>query len=184
MSIRKFRARMRVRKKSDAKRSERARRRKNFHVNESRDANHLPLIRSFLIDSGISRASRAPNCTKNCCGAFASHAIAVDEKIAAPARDFCSRAALAGKYHRCKKSLFYRAFCNVRGVRWRRCRASVLRNVASDARSIDGASHAPRAWRTHIVKWSQCFFHCSVVNGVQCVSIPGRTDATPAMLHG
>ncbi len=36
---------------------------------------------------------------------------------------------------------------------------------------------ASRVADTHIVKWSQCFFHCAVVHGVQCVSIRDRTDA-------
>jgi hypothetical protein len=32
-----------------------------------------------------------------------------------------------------------------------------------------------RARAIHIVKWSNCFFHCAVVNQMQCVSIPDRT---------
>jgi hypothetical protein len=31
---------------------------------------------------------------------------------------------------------------------------------------------------------SHCFFRCAVVNEMQCRSIPDRTNATPAMLHG
>jgi hypothetical protein len=153
-------------------------------LDERRDANHLALIRSFLIDSGQSRGLHAPNCAKNYCVAFAPHDSDIIAKINAQARDFRSCARLAAQCRYCKKSLFYRAFCNAREMRARHRCAFAQRNIARDERSIERARHASRASRTHIVKWSQCFFHCSVVNGVQCASIPGRTDATPAMLHG
>ena len=75
-------------------------------------------------------------------------------------------------------------FCNARIFDLQQHRARIQHIVASIDRVIVRAFHVLRASCTHIVKWSQCFFHCSVVNGVQCEAIPARTDATPAMLHG
>ena len=144
----------------------------------------LALIRSFLIDSGASRPARKPNCAKYFCAAFASHHVDGREKFCAHARDFNSCAVPMAHARRCKKSLFHRCFCNMRSMCARRCSAFVYYVVARAVRVIACARQAQRASRIHVVKWSQCFFHCSVVNGVQCVSIPDRTDATPAMIHG
>ena len=97
---------------------------------------------------------------------------------------FYSRAAPAAHQRRCKESLFHRCFCNMRAMCAQRCSAFVYYDVACAVRTVTRARQAQRVSHTHVVKWSQCFFHCSVVNGVQCVSIPDRTDATPAMIHG
>jgi hypothetical protein len=47
----------------------------------ARIANHLALIRSFLIDSGHSRASREAICVKFFCAVIALHKITIDEKF-------------------------------------------------------------------------------------------------------
>ena len=57
----------------------------------------------------------------------------------------------------------------------------IVNVIVSVAHVVARAFHVLRMPHIHIGKWSQCFFHCSVVNGVQCVSIPDRTDATPAI---
>ena len=173
-----------MRKISDRKRNSNDQPRKNFGGGGPTHRESLALIRSFLIDSGASRPACKPNCANFFCAAFASSHADGREKYCAHARDFRSRAAPTAHARCCKKSLFHRCFCNMRAVYAQRCSAFVYYDVACAECVVACARHAQRASHTHVVKWSQCFFHCSVVNGVQCVSIPDRTDATPAMIHG
>jgi hypothetical protein len=86
-----------VRKISGAKRNHDERWRKITAPISARIANHLALIRSFLIDSGHSRTSREANCVKNFQGAIALHKIAIDTKFTTHAREKFSRAAFVSK---------------------------------------------------------------------------------------
>jgi hypothetical protein len=169
---------------SDRKWNSRAPLRKNFGVGGAARRESLALIRSILIDSGASPPARKPNCAKYFWAAFASHHVDNGTKFCAYARDFCSRAALTVHARRCKKSLLHRCFCNMRTMCAQPCSAFVYCDVACAVRVVARAHRAQRASHTHVVKLSHVFFHRSVVNGVQCVSIPDRTDATPAMIHG
>jgi hypothetical protein len=144
----------------------------------------LSLIRSFLIDSGGSRASRAAFCAKYFCVGFALHKIAIGAKITAALRENVLSATFATNYDTYKKPLFHRAFCNMRAKHSLRCRVRIESSVQLIQSVVERALHALRASHIHSVKWSQCFFHCAGVNQMQCASIPDRTDATPAMLHG
>jgi hypothetical protein len=153
-------------------------------LDERRGANHLALIRSFLIDSGCSRALSEAFGANYFWTAFALPKIAGDAKYSAQLREKVLCAALAAIYHRCKKPLFHRAFCNARDFDSRQ-RCARIQNIIVLIRNVVARLlHVKRSSDTHTVKWSQCFFHCSVVNRMQCMSIPDRTDATPAMLHG
>ena len=126
-------------------------------------------------------SARAAFCANFFCTAFALHKIAFDTKYFALQRDKNFAAVFAAKYHTRKQPLCHRMFCNARDLH---SRARVLRIrsvVAMINHVVARAFHVKRRAHIHCVKWSQCFFHCSVVNGVQCVSIPDRTDATPAI---
>jgi hypothetical protein len=79
---------------------------------------------------------------------------------------------------------FMRLFRNVRARATREKITRSRRARALRARVDLHACARAQAPDTHIIMLSQCFFHCSGVNGVQCASIPDRTDATPAMIHG
>jgi len=161
---------------SDRNRNSSAERCKILAMANRRAANHLALIRSFLIDSGHSRASREANCAKFFCAAFASHRVNSGAKFCAHARDSNCRTALTAHQRRCKKPLFHRCFCNMRAM-YAQCRSAfVYYDVACAVCVVECALHAQRASHTHVVKWSHVFFHRSVVNGVQCVSIPDRTE--------
>jgi hypothetical protein len=63
----------------------------------ARIANHLALIRSFLIDSGHSRASREAICVKNFQGVIALHKIAIDTKFTTHVYEFFLCAAFSSK---------------------------------------------------------------------------------------
>jgi len=76
-------------------------------------ANHLALIRSFLIDSDPSAPSRAANCAKFFCCAHLRDAPAIETKFGAHARKFYARRAFANEIKQCKMSLFHSSFCNV-----------------------------------------------------------------------
>jgi len=93
MRMQKFRACTRVRKISDVKWNHDERRRKIIARMNARIANHLALIRSFLIDSRHSRASREAICVKFFCAVIALHKITIDEKITTHARGIFSCAA-------------------------------------------------------------------------------------------
>jgi len=166
------------------KRNSNARSRKNFGGGGPNRRESLALIRSILIDSGAARPARKPNCAKLFCAAFASHHVDSGAKICAHRREIILCTTPTAPYRRCKKSLFHRRFCNMRTMCAQRCAAFVDDDVACAVRVVARARQAQRAPHTHVVKVSHVFFHCSVVNGVQCVSIPDRTDATPAMIHG
>jgi len=173
-----------ARKVSDRRRNWRSLRGKNFDDRACANRESLGTDSLVLIDSVTSRPARKPNCAKFFCAAFASHHVNSGAKFCAHARDSRARAAPMAHAGRCKKSLFHRCFCNMRAMCAQCCSAFVYYDVACAVRVVARARQAQRASRIHVVKWSQCFFHCSVVNGVQCVSIPDRTDATPAMIHG
>jgi hypothetical protein len=76
-------------------------------------ANHLSLIRSFLIDSDLSQAFATHLVQIIFCTAFALHKIAVTAKTTIESDEKSCRAALAGKNRYRKKALFHRMFCNV-----------------------------------------------------------------------
>ena len=57
------------------------------------------------------------------------------------------------------------------------CRVRCARLSHRASKPLTRSQRASRGADTHIVKWSQCFFHCTVVNGMQCGSIHDRTDA-------
>jgi hypothetical protein len=91
--------------------------RKNSRPNPSTAANHLVLIRSFLIDSDPSAPSRAVNCAKVFCCAQKHTACARALKFGTHARIFASHLRAAREMRTRKKSLFHRGFCNVDDVR-------------------------------------------------------------------
>jgi len=66
-------------------------------------------------------------------------------------------------------------FCRVRKIGALTRRAGRQSGVALEKRVVRCAPHVLRDRAIHIVKSSNCFFHCAVVNQMQCVSIPDRT---------
>ena len=128
-----------------------------------------------LIDSDVRRALRKPTCAKLFLHRVRSAQRCVRRKNFRRARQVRSTNTLGARSRRCKKRLFHRCFCNLRAMRTQRRRSISFYRHVRVAIDVDRARRWFCASHTHIVKWSQCFFHCSVVNGVQCVSIPDRT---------
>jgi len=75
-------------------------------------ANHLALIRSFLIDSGIVTPLREASCANFFCCVHKRAAVARVRKTNAKFRKFYTRARAVRKLCARKKSLFHRNFCN------------------------------------------------------------------------
>src|SRR6185312_17508432 len=85
-------------------------------------------------------------------------------------------------FHARKKSLFYRYISQQRvfaKMFFDICRCECLQRARQREELISCDICVPA--RTRFVKRSRCFFNCTVVIGVQCRSIRGRTDPTPAM---
>jgi hypothetical protein len=105
------------------------------------------------------------------------------------AAEFCARAMqmmshndVCKRFDARKKSLFYRYISQLRAFAKifsdiRRCARVQRARQREELISRDICFPA----RTRFVKRSRCFFNCTVVIGVQCRSIRGRTDPTPAM---
>jgi len=74
-------------------------------LDERLAANHLALIRSFLIDSDVPHALCEAFCANFFRTAFALHKVAIDAKFTAPARKNFSSAAFSGNHRRHKKPL-------------------------------------------------------------------------------
>lgn len=137
----------------------------------------MPLIRSFFdrfrsVHAACATICQNYFCLCRCCGNTRRR-----RKNKSACAEIFPRVASIKEYHRCKKSLFHRCFCNRRKSCYVRASRSqrVLSRRASQA--LTRSQCASRGADTHIVKWSQCFFHCAVVNGMQCGSIHDRTDA-------
>jgi len=75
-------------------------------------ANHLALIRSFLIDSGLCTASREANCAKLFCSAHTRDPIEILRARCVAARKICLRARDISTRRARKLSLFHRNFFN------------------------------------------------------------------------
>jgi hypothetical protein len=80
-------------------------------------ANQLSLIRSFLIDSGLSTLLRETNCAKSFCSAHKRDPIVFARKPMAPIQKICARLRVALFSEARNKSLFHRVFCNFANVR-------------------------------------------------------------------
>jgi hypothetical protein len=132
--------------------------RKIFRLNPSTVANHLALIRSFLIDSDPSAPSRAVNCAKVFCCAQKRAAHASAMKFGTHARICASLLRAARGMRTRKKSLFYRVFAT--STMCAQCDAMCLRNAyirqhATHVRASTSAEYAPR---TRFVKPDTVFF--------------------------
>jgi len=103
------------------------------------------------------------------------HKIAVNTKSTIDPRRIFFRVARALNRRSRKKPLFYRMFCRVRKIDALACRGRSQSYIALENRVVRCAAHVLRDCAIHIVKSSNCFFHCAVVNQMQCVSIPDRT---------
>jgi len=86
-------------------------------------ANHLALIRRFLIDSGAHAPRRERLCAKIFCNAYRFVAISVNGKRARPSMILRHRFRFAVQRDCCKKCRFHRCFFNIGKMRanYREC---------------------------------------------------------------
>ena len=134
-------------------------------------ANHLVLIRSFLIDSVCSPGSRAGICAKFFYRAGTFAANSVNEKCNARCANFSSQMCMRRELPPLQKPLFNRIFFNFCNVRTNRCCVLLARAINFKFDLVTSSHRVARTSRTRFVKRQRCFFRRAVVNRMQCVSI-------------
>lgn len=122
-----------------------------------RSANHLSLIRSFLIDSSPFAPSREANCAKFFCCANTHDPIALTRAGDTNTGNFCARLRFAQLSLARKKSLFHRNFCNLEIMSAARS-VNLKKILTRDERAFRMRDGTPNACRVHVSLSGTLFF--------------------------
>ena len=142
---------------------------KNYRPAKARAANHSALIRSFFARFRSAHSFCAANLENYFCLCRCRRCARARRKTERARTQIFVRAAATREYHRCKKSLLHRAFCDAENLRARTRRAFVSHVVVSHARMMNDVAMCVTVARIHGSLSQTLFFslRCSKRNAVR-----------------